>query len=94
MCDLGVETAYRRELAVIDFKCTKTLPSEPWPEQKMQLAAYAKACDATRAFNIYISTSDPGKIVTHEIDDLDGAFKAFQSLLEVWQWLNNYRAKQ
>jgi hypothetical protein len=77
--------------AIVDFKTTKTLPKECYPEHKLQLAAYARASLATKAINVYISTTEPGKIAVCEPENLPRCYKTFEHLLEVWYWLNNYR---
>lgn len=87
--DCGIGTM--KGNVIVDFKSTKTLPKECYPEHRLQLAAYARPALATRAFNAYISTTEPGKIAVCEVEGLEAAYGAFENLLEVWFWLNNYR---
>lgn len=50
---------------VLDFKASKTLPkTEPWHEHQLQLSSYAGCLtvDNRDVFNLYISTTEPGKI--------------------------------
>lgn len=79
---------------IVDFKSCKNIPKECYPEHKMQLAAYAKCCGADKGFNIYISTTEPGKIAVLENDDMEGSYKSFMNLLSIWQWLNSYVPEQ
>lgn len=80
------------ENAVIDFKTTKKLPKECHKEHRQQLAAYEKCfCDKERdCYNIYISTTEPGKIAVCKVEDKRAAYSAFLNLFSVWQWLTNY----
>jgi hypothetical protein len=85
-----------------DFKSAKKLPDPAkggWPEHKLQLAAYGKAWSRERgnnyrAANVYISTTDMGKFVVCEYSHehlIDAYHRAFQPLVSVWQYLNNYK---
>lgn len=89
-CDLLAGTT------IIDWKTTKKLPKESYPEHRLQLAAYAKASghkiDTTA--NIYISTTKPGVIAVLENPDIEETFEAFEHLLQVWQWSTGYKAVQ
>lgn len=91
---------------VWDFKTTKKLPERgAWKEHVIQLAAYSRAYfdllstamdipgGQIRCANIYISTVDPGKFVVWEHEPWFDAFRAFEHLLEVWYWLNNWQRK-
>lgn len=78
------------DVAVIDFKSTKNPPKECYPEHKLQLAAYTDIYGANKAFNIYISTTQPGVVTVCEVDDLPACSAAFQQLVAVWQWMNSY----
>jgi CRISPR/Cas system-associated exonuclease Cas4 (RecB family) len=83
-------------ITVIDFKTTKTLPKESYPEAKLQLSAYAAALGNTgdkqiQTANIYISTTEPGKIATFVHQDWQETFEqGFKPLQKVWCWLNDY----
>lgn len=88
---------------ILDFKSRKTKPGqkcEPWETEPMQIAAYCVAkFGMMGAFgagaNVYISTTEPGRveIVTYDAVDLDKAWDAFRSALNLWQYLKNYRPK-
>ena len=82
-------------LTVLDFKTCKHIPKNPYPENAMQLAAYAQAIQLETKFyhqvvaaNIYISTTEPGKAATIFHDDLNAAFLGFEHCCAVWRWLN------
>lgn len=89
-----------REIMVVDFKTTKTMPKESWPEARMQLSAYAKAigntdCKRIKTCNVYISTINPGEFKAFVHDEWTETFDlAFSPLMRYWQWLNNYYPKQ
>lgn len=78
----------------VDFKTTKNLPKCAYPENAMQLAAYAMAnpkhYESDQAANIFISTTEPGKAMTIMHDKLDEAYQAFRQLLAIWKWLNKF----
>lgn len=80
---------------VIDFKTTKTIPTKgAYWEHQMQTAAYAKALNLpllnVRTANIYISTTDPGKLVMSAQEDWLDAWEAFAHLRDYWQIDNDF----
>ena len=83
-------------ITVFDFKTTKNLPKESYPEAKLQLASYAAAIGNTgdkqvQTCNIYISTTEPGKIISFIHQDWQQTFKnGFVPLLKVWSWMNDF----
>lgn len=97
--DLVTDT--KDSLWIVDFKTTKKLPTkEPWQEHKLQLSAYAatqvpKASEklvTIRTANLYISSLEPGKLAWFEVKDWAAVLsQGFIPLLDVWQWMNNYR---
>lgn len=86
--DLILETD--AEWLIFDFKSAKRLPDKPWPENQLQLAAYAAAFhrmtsresvvfDAEqpkriRVANCFISTTEQGKFVIHEHSEWQRSF--------------------
>lgn len=89
--------------AVLDFKSTKTTPGkkvEGWDSQVMQLAAYHEAYwktgifdpTADVAYNIYISTTEPGRVdvLKRTADELAEGYGAFLHVCGIWRYLNNY----
>jgi hypothetical protein len=62
----------------------------------MQIAAYAygihKTFDNVFGANIYISTTEPGRmeVVPYDSKQLAKDFEVFKSMCKIWQYLNNY----
>jgi hypothetical protein len=84
-------------ITVMDFKSTKKLPPKAsWPEHVLQLSSYAAALPPELRFfkvetaNIYISTTEPGKVAIFVNPPWDVGFKQFRHCLALWGWLNNY----
>lgn len=77
-----------------------------WPAQAMQLAAYFDAywglssekpqmvekMDTDCAYNVYISTTEPGRVevIKRDADELREAFDAFLNVCEYYFWINKY----
>jgi hypothetical protein len=80
-----------KETTIVDFKTTKKLPKESHSEHRLQLAAYAVPVGASQVANIYISTTEPGKIAVCIGEEISQSFEAFNHALALWQWANNYR---
>jgi hypothetical protein len=78
-------------LTLVDFKTTRKLPKASYPEHRLQLAAYAVIERAQLTANIYISTSEPGIIKVCVNDKSADVVEAFNHLVKVWQWINNYK---
>lgn len=83
-------------LTVVDFKTTKKLPKASYDEHRLQLSAYA-AClhesnpESIRTANIYISTTEPGKVFMDVHADWESVFlDGFQPLVQHWQWSTGY----
>lgn len=87
---------------IFDFKTAKKLPEKgAWREHVLQCAAYAKAYSLlldnntpvhapVRTGNVYISTTEQGKFVIAEHEPWGAAAAAFDHLVALWQWQNNY----
>ncbi len=84
---------------VIDFKTRKTKEGQkvtPYEFQAMQIAAYGMAAfgslEFTHGANVYISTTEPGRIETsaYKPEQLLTEFDAFKSMCAVWRYLKNY----
>lgn len=95
--DLVLEDA--NVIRLVDFKSTKNLPTkESWTDHRLQTSAYAKALGNTgdkhvATANLYVSTTEPGKVAYFEQDDWQDTYAAgFRPVLQYWQWLNNYFA--
>jgi hypothetical protein len=82
-------------LHVMDLKSRKTRPDydiTPWAKEPMQISAYAKIVGAPRGVNLYISTTEPGRIGEAWYDEatLDKEYEAFKHVVALWQHQNKY----
>ena len=84
---------------IIDFKTRKTTEGQkvtPYEFQSMQIAAYGMAAFGSLEFtygaNVYISTTEPGRIETaaYNPERLQKEFDAFKSMCHIWRYLKNY----
>jgi len=85
-------------LHILDYKSRKTKPDmkiTPWSKEPMQISAYAQIAEARRGVNLYISTTEPGRIGEAWYDEttIDKEFEAFKSVCKLWQHMNNYQPK-
>jgi len=85
-------------LCLPDFKTTRSLPKKnSWDEHRMQTAFYAKTLGNVGdrriiTGNIYISTVNPGEVVVCLQEDWQNTYEmACKPLLQLWQYINNYR---
>lgn len=105
MCDV-VALDYHQNPCIIDFKTRKTKPGKTpgkYESDRMQIGAYGVAhfgedmfLGEGRGFNIIISTTEPGRVVTveHKQKDLVRFFEAFRGLCHHWQYIKNYYPNQ
>jgi hypothetical protein len=84
---------------VADYKTRKTTPGKPvtpYDGQSLQLAAYAKAfygvkrLPKVRAVNIYISTTEPGRVEIYEHENIAEEYEAFKAVAHIWRHTNKY----
>ena len=87
-----------------DWKTRKTKPNKPvlaYDTQVMQISAYHgalftedmnKYADKMTGFNLFISTTEPGRIdpVWYESSQIANAYNCFTSLCKVWQYIKKY----
>jgi hypothetical protein len=83
-------------LHVLDLKSRKTKPDydiKPWSKEPIQIAAYANIVNAPRGVNLYISTTEPGRIgeAFYDEETLAKEFDAFKHVVALWQHANNYK---
>jgi hypothetical protein len=81
---------------VLDYKSRKTKPEykiTPWGKEPMQIAAYATVAGATKGVNLYISTTEPGRIgeAWYDEETITKEFQAFKHVCALWQHTNNYK---
>jgi hypothetical protein len=88
---------------LLDFKTRKTGPGKavtPYDGQAAQLAAYAAAfypidtLDAVECVNIYISTTEPGRIEVVFHDDPVSEYDYFLHAAAIWRHLKKYDPRQ
>lgn len=86
-----------------DWKTRKTKPGKPvkaYDHQLMQIAAYhgghfstlPDARDPIAGFNLFISTTEPGRIeaVWYYADDIAAGYEAFTHMCALWRFLKGY----
>ena len=90
--DLVLESQEFRRV-VVDYKTTSKVPKVPWPEHRLQLAAYAGPALATGRVSVYISTKQSGEYAIYEHDTrLDEDYQAFRNVLAVWRYMKGFPA--
>jgi hypothetical protein len=84
---------------IIDFKTRKTKPNQkctPYDGQAEQLAAYARAhygkdaSEIATLINIYISTTEPGRVEVYEHPDSLDYWRQFKAAATIWRGMKNY----
>ena len=89
----------KRGIGILDYKTRKTRVGErvtPYDGQGMQLAAYAAAFYGAEALprvlaaNLYISTTEPGRIEVCKHEDLPALYEAFRNVCALWRHLKQY----
>ena len=93
----------RTGIGILDYKTRKTKPGEKvvaYDNQAMQLAAYAAAywgeenIDRAVAANVFISTTEPGRIEVVKHETLPQDWEAFKLLTGLWRYVKNYDPRQ
>lgn len=84
-----------------DWKTQATKPDEKirsYPEHGLQLAAYASGLGLlgyVELWNIFISTTEPGRIeIVSWTDTAEQEYETFRHLLSVWMHLNSYDPRE
>lgn len=92
-CDV-IAQGKKGQLVILDYKTRKTKEGEkvtPYDGQGMQLAAYAVAhwgeamLEKVTAANVYISTTEPGRMEVCKHEDLAGEWQAFKAACVLWR---------
>jgi hypothetical protein len=90
-------------LVVLDYKTRKTKAGQvckPYDTQGMQLAAYAVAhygedmLPRVKAFNVYISTTEVGRVEGYEHKSLLPHWEAFKAAAVMWRHIKGYDPRQ
>lgn len=93
--DALIKEPSRIGIGVLDFKTRKSkpeLPMKPWKTEPMQLSAYGRIKHCTFAVNLFISTTEPGRIEAswYDLERMSVEFQAFKNALSLWQHLNSF----
>jgi RecB family exonuclease len=89
----------KRGIGILDFKTRKTFPEqevEPYDGQSLQLAGYAatywgeELIGKVLSANIFISTTEPGRMVVFKHEDVAKDWRAFKWIAALWRYFNNY----
>lgn len=84
---------------ILDYKTRKSDPGKPmtpYDGQGMQLAAYAvakwgeQALPSVTAANVFISTTEPGRMEVCKHSDLLGEWEAFRAACVLWRKVKGY----
>lgn len=83
-------------IGTFDLKTRKThpdYPCTPWLTEPMQIASYAQIEGAEFGVNVYLSTTQPGRIEAcwYDKERLDSEFKAFTHALALWKHINRWK---
>lgn len=97
-CDV-IAKGKKGQPVILDYKTRKTEPGKeatPYDGQGMQLAAYAvarwgeDALESVTAANVFISTTEPGRMEVCKHDDLRGEWEAFKAACVLWRRIKGY----
>ncbi|MBX3744141.1 MAG: hypothetical protein KF833_02425 [Verrucomicrobiae bacterium] len=89
----------RNGIGILDYKTRKTKPGEDvqaYDNQAMQLAAYGatywgeEQIGRVLAANIFISTTEPGRVVVVKHPDPTRDWQAFRMVAALWRYKNGY----
>ena len=84
---------------ILDYKTKKTKPGEKVPaydEHRLQLAAYAATeygdayLNRVRAINVFVSTTEPGRVEFMQHGDLTPDWAAFREVASFWRYSKGY----
>ena len=90
-------------IGILDYKTRKTKPGEDveaYDNQAMQLAAYAATywgeenLDRVLAANVFISTTEPGRVEVVKHPDLVRDWQAFRMVAALWRYQKGYDPRQ
>lgn len=97
-CDV-IAKGKKGQLVILDYKTRKTKEGEkvtPYDGQGMQLAAYAVAhwgeamLEKVTAANVFISTTEPGRMEVCKHDDLVSEWHAFKAACLLWRKMKGF----
>jgi hypothetical protein len=97
-CDV-IAKGKKGQLVILDYKTRRTRPDEPctpYDGQGAQLAAYAVArwgsamLPKVTAANVFISTTEPGRMEVCKHDDLLSEWEYFKAACAIWRHIKGY----
>lgn len=93
--DALIQATGRQGIGILDFKTRKTkegYPCTPYQSEPMQIAAYGEMQGANFGCNVYISSTQPGRVeaVWYDKNRMLKEYGAFQSCRHLWKHLNNF----
>jgi len=93
--DARIRVEGREGHGTLDFKSRKSKPEypmSPWSTEPMQIAAYGHVEGSDFGVNVYVSTTEPGRVEAtwYEKDRLTKEFEAFKHVIRVWAHFNNF----
>ena len=86
-------------IGILDYKTRKTKPGEDvqaYDNQAMQLAAYGATywgeenIGRVLAANVFISTTEPGRVVVAKHPDPTRDWQAFRMVAALWRYMHGY----
>ncbi len=90
-------------IGILDYKTRKTRKGEEvvaYDNQAMQLAAYGATywgpenVERILAANVFISTTEPGRMEVVKHEDLPRDWKAFRLVASLWRYQKGYDPRQ
>jgi hypothetical protein len=97
-CDV-IGRGAKGQPVILDYKTRKSEPGKPmtaYDGQGAQLAAYAVAhwgeekLHKVTAANVFISTTEPGRMEVHKHDNLVAEWEFFRACCAIWRKIKNY----
>lgn len=93
--DALIRAKEREGMGILDFKTRKTKPDypcTPYQTEPIQIAAYGHLQMATFGCNVYISSTEPGRVeaVWYDNKRMFNDFAAFQACRQLWGHLNKF----
>jgi len=93
--DAHIKVAGREGTGILDFKTRKSKPQypmTPWSTEPIQIAAYGKVKSASFGVNVFISTTEPGRVecAWYEKEQMERDYEAFTHIVSLWSYMNNY----
>lgn len=93
--DAVISAIGREGVGILDFKTRKSKPNypmKPWSTEPMQIAAYGAMKNASFGVNVFISSTEEGRVEASWYDayQMTREFEAFKHVCHVWRHFNSY----